>query len=116
MGYDFVAEDHDQLFLMPPAITDWLPEDDLAYFGLDAVEAMDLTTFYADYRADGWGVAARHPKTMVALLLYGYCTGVAPPAGSSVPATSMSLSLWCAATWRLTTPRSRGSGRATRPR
>lgn len=76
MGYNFVAEDHDQLFLMPPSITDWLPEDDLAYFVLDAVEEMDLTTFYADYRADGWGGAARHPKTMVALLLYAYCTGV----------------------------------------
>ena len=76
MGYKFVAEDHDQLFLMPPSVTDWLPEDDLAFFVLDAVEEMDLTTFYADYRADGWGGAARHPKTMVALLLCAYCTGV----------------------------------------
>lgn len=76
MGYNFVAEDHDQLFLMPPSITDWLPEDHLAYFVLDAVDEMDLTTFYADYRADGWGGAARHPKTMVALLLYAYCTGL----------------------------------------
>ena len=76
MGYNFVAEDHDQLFLMPPSLTDWLPEDDLAYFVLDAVEEMDLTAFYAGYRADGWGGAARHPKTMVALLLYAYCTGV----------------------------------------
>lgn len=75
MGYNFVAEDHDQLFLMPPSVTDWLPEDDLAYFVLDAVEEMDLTAFYAGYRADGWGGAARHPKTMVALL-YAYCTGV----------------------------------------
>ena len=76
MGYNFVAEDHDQVFLMPPSVTDWLPEDDLAFFVLDAVEEMDLSTFYADYRADGWGGAARHPKTMVALLLYAYCTGV----------------------------------------
>ena len=76
MGYNFVAEDRDQLFLMPPSITDWLPEDHLAYFVLDAVDEMDLTTFYADYRADGWGGAARHPKTMVALLLYAYCTGL----------------------------------------
>ena len=76
MGYNFVAEDYDQLFLMPPSITDWLPEDHLAYFVLDAVEEMDhLATFYADYRADGWGGAARHPKTMVALL-YAYCIGL----------------------------------------
>jgi len=71
-----VAEDGDQLFLMPPSLTEWLSEDHLAYFVLDAVEEMDLTAFYAGYRADGWGGAARHPKTMVALLLYAYCTGV----------------------------------------
>lgn len=76
MAYNFVAEDHDQLFLMPPLLSEWLPEDHLAYFVLDAVEEMDLTGFYAGYRADGWGGAARHPKTMVALLMYAYCTGV----------------------------------------
>jgi transposase len=76
VGYNFVAEDHDQFFLMPPSITEWLPEDHLAYFVLDAVEEMDLAAFYADYRGDGWGGAARHPKTMVALLLYAYCTGL----------------------------------------
>lgn len=76
VGYNFFAEDVDQMFLMPPSMTDWLPEDHLAYFVLDAVEEMDLAAFYADYRADGWGGAARHPKTMVALLLYAYCTGL----------------------------------------
>lgn len=77
MGYNFVAEDHDQLFLMPPSITDWLPVVTLLYFVLDAVEEVDLSGFYAGYRADGWGGAARHPtQTMVALLLYAYCTGV----------------------------------------
>jgi transposase len=76
VGYNFVVEDLDQLFLMPPSITDWLPEDHLAWFVVDAVEEMDLSSFYADYRADGWGGGARHPRTMVALLLYAYCTGV----------------------------------------
>ena len=37
---------------------------------------MDLSAFYADYREDGRGGAAHHPKTMVALLLYAYCLGV----------------------------------------
>jgi transposase len=76
VAYNFVAEDHDQFFLMPPSLSEWLPEDHLAYFVLDAVEEMDLAGFYAGYRADGWGGAARHPKTMVALLMYAYCTGV----------------------------------------
>lgn len=37
---------------------------------------MDLSGLYADYREDGWGGAAHHPKTMVALLVYSYCLGV----------------------------------------
>jgi hypothetical protein len=44
---------------MPPALQDWLPPDDLAYFLLDAVEQFDLTPFYAAYRADGVGQGYR---------------------------------------------------------
>ncbi|MEU0156495.1 IS1182 family transposase [Micromonospora fulviviridis] len=76
MAFNFVAEDRDQLYLLPVSVTEWLPEDHLAYFVLDAVEEMDLSAFYAGYRDDGWGGAARHPKTMVALPLYAYCVGV----------------------------------------
>src|SRR6266705_167957 len=61
---------------MPPSLRDWLPQDHLAWFVLDAVEQMDLAPFYAFYRQDGWGRAAYDPKMMVALLLYAYCTGV----------------------------------------
>jgi transposase len=76
VAYNFVAEDRDQLYLLPVSIAEWLPEDHLAYFVVDSVAEMDLSVFYADYREDGWGGAARHPKTMVALLLYAYCVGV----------------------------------------
>lgn len=76
MAYNFVAPERDQLYLLPPSLSDWLPEDHLAWFVLDCVEEMDLSAFYADYRADGWGGAAHHPKTMVALLVYAYCLGV----------------------------------------
>src|SRR5262245_38413873 len=75
-GYNFVRPNRDQLFLMPPALQDWLPPDDLAYFLLDAVDQFDLTPFYAAYRADGVGQAAFQPQMMVALLLYAYCLGV----------------------------------------
>lgn len=71
-----MAEDGDQLLLMPPSLSEWLPQDHLAWFVLDAVDEIDLSEFYAGHRADGWGGAARHPRTMVALLLYSYCTGV----------------------------------------
>ena len=76
VAYNFVAPERDQLYLLPPSVADWLPEDHLAFFVLDAVEEMDLSAFYGDYRADGWGGAAHHPRAMVALLVYAYCVGV----------------------------------------
>ena len=59
---------------MPPSLREWLPEDHLAWFIVDAVEDMDLEAFYADYRADGHGAAAYEPSMMVALVLYAYAT------------------------------------------
>ncbi len=75
MAQHFLPCERDQPFLMPPSLRDWLPQDHLAWFVLDAVEQMDLAPFYAFYRQDGWGAAAYEPKMMVALLLYAYCTG-----------------------------------------
>ena len=76
MGYNFIDCDRDQLFLLPPSMREWLPEGHLVWFILDAVDQLDLSGFLRRYRADGWGRAAYPPKTMVALLLYAYCTGV----------------------------------------
>ena len=42
---------------------------------LDAVDAMDLRSFLAGYREDGWGRAAHDPAMMVALLVYAYAIG-----------------------------------------
>ena len=61
---------------MAPSLRDWLPEGDLAWFILDAVEQIDLGEFYAVYRNDGWGAAAYDPGMMVAVLLYAYCQGL----------------------------------------
>ena len=62
-------------YLLPPALQDWLPEGDLAWFILDAVAQMNLAAITRTYRADGWGQAAYEPAMMVALLLYAYCLG-----------------------------------------
>ena len=37
---------------------------------------MDLSAFYAAYRADGHGRAAYEPTIMVTALMYAYSTGV----------------------------------------
>jgi transposase len=70
MPQNFIECDREQVFLMPPSLREWLPEDHLAWFVIEAVEEMGLEEFYADYRADGHGRAAYEPSMMVALLLY----------------------------------------------
>src|SRR5436305_7188198 len=76
MGQRFVACDRDQSFLMPPDVREWLPESHLAWFVIDAVDAMNLDAFYAAYRADGRARPAYDPAMMVGLLLYAYARGV----------------------------------------
>ncbi len=75
MGQNFIACDREQELLLPPSLREWLPEDHLAWFVIDAVGEFDLGPFYAAYRADGHGRAAHDPALMVALLLYSYARG-----------------------------------------
>src|SRR5438445_11948650 len=75
MPQNFIVCDREQLLMMPPSLVDWVPEDHLVWSILGAVEQMDLSAFYAVYRADGHGRAAYEPSMMVALLLYAYARG-----------------------------------------
>src|SRR5215208_4512006 len=75
MPQNFIACDREQELLLPPSLREWLPEGHLAWFVLDAVEAIDLKPFLVGYRLDGWGRAAHDPAMMVALLLYAYAIG-----------------------------------------
>ena len=76
MGQNFISCDREQVLLLPPSLTDWLPEDHLVWTVLGAVDQMNLDRFYGAYRANGQGRAAYDPRMMVALLLYSYCVGV----------------------------------------
>src|SRR4051794_26309619 len=42
MAQNFIECDREQAFLMPPWLREWLPEDHLAWFVIEAVEEMDL--------------------------------------------------------------------------
>jgi transposase len=75
MGQNFLTCDRDQPFLLPPDLHDWLEEDHLAWFVIEAIEELDLEDFYASYRSDGHGRAAHNPKMMLTLLTYAYCVG-----------------------------------------
>src|SRR5688572_13689834 len=65
----------EQSLLLPPSPRDWLPEDHLAYFLSDTVDALDLKAFYEPYEGDGRRNSPFDPRMMVKILLYGYATG-----------------------------------------
>jgi len=68
-----------QLFLLRPALRDWLPGDHLALFASDEVDPLDLTPILATHAdGDGRGQPPYHPAPMVKLLVYGDCTGKPP--------------------------------------
>ena len=76
MPQNFIESRREQGFLLPPDVREWLPEDHLAWFVIDAVADMDLAAFYGAYRADGHGRAAYEPSVIVTLILYAYATKV----------------------------------------
>ena len=53
-----------------------LPEH-LAYFISDVVEQLDLSAITVRCQGEERGGPPYHPRMMVKVLLYGYCTGVA---------------------------------------
>jgi transposase len=75
MSYNFKHCNREQLFFLPPDIRNWLNDDHLAYFIIDAVGQMDIRPFYRSYREDGRGGQGFEPSMMVCLILYAYSVG-----------------------------------------
>src|SRR5229473_5509909 len=75
MAKTFRPYEPDQLLLLPPSLADWVPEDHLARFVSDVVDSLDLTAIEDTYEEER-GYPPYHPRMMVKVLLYGYCTGV----------------------------------------
>jgi transposase len=64
------------MFLLPPSLRDWLPENHLVYYGSDVVDQMDLSKIELDYEKDDRGQPPYHPRMMTKMLVYAYCIGV----------------------------------------
>jgi hypothetical protein len=62
MAQNFLSFDRDQPMLLPPDLRDWLSDDHVAWFVIDAVRELDLEPFYVSYRSDGHGRAAHDPQ------------------------------------------------------
>ena len=77
MSKTYLPYDPDQQLLLPAALQEWLPPEHLAYFISDVADQLDLSDITARYEQERRGGPPYHPRMMVKVLLYGYCTGVA---------------------------------------
>ncbi|MGZ8952065.1 MAG: transposase [Methylobacter sp.] len=74
MATQFILIDRDTPYILPPCVQDYLPEEHMARFVVDIVDQLDLLTLSAVYA--GKGKRPYHPAMLLALLFYGYATGV----------------------------------------
>ena len=70
----FVSIDHDTPMLLPPDLRDWVPEDHLVHFIMDAVSELDLRGARVNER--GSGDEQYPPRMLLGLLIYRYATGI----------------------------------------
>jgi len=74
VAVEFIPLDRDTPYIFPPSVQDYLPEGHLARFVVEIVEELDLSKLSSAY--SGKGSKPYHPALLVALLFYGYATGV----------------------------------------
>ena len=60
--------------LLPPDLRDWVPDDDLVHFVIEAVDRLRLESFRVNHR--GTGDKQFPPHMMLALLIYSYANGL----------------------------------------
>ena len=73
MSVHFVNIDRETPMLFPPDLKEWLPENSMVYFIVDAVEQLDIKQFLINER--GTGSDQYPPSMMLSLLIYCYATG-----------------------------------------
>lgn len=74
MAHRFKNTDRNTPLLLPPDLRDWIAEDDLVHFVIQAVERLPLATFAVNHK--GCGDEQYPPHTMLALLIYCYANGL----------------------------------------
>jgi transposase len=74
MAERLVNIDRDTPLLLPPDLRDWMPEDDMVHFVIEAVQQMSLPSLKVNRR--GTGSEQYPPRMMLALLIYCYANGV----------------------------------------
>ena len=82
--------DRDQLLLMPPSLSDWLPTGHLAWLIVDVVAELDLSGFYRSLRADGRGGAAYDPQVMLGVS----CMHIARENALAAVSSNVFVTMW----------------------
>ncbi|MEI6033227.1 MAG: transposase [Verrucomicrobiae bacterium] len=74
MAARFVTVDRETQLLLPPDMRQWVPENHLSQFILDAVDEMDTGAAKVNHR--GSGSEQYPPAMLLSLLIYSYTSGV----------------------------------------
>jgi len=73
MAARFIPVDHDTPLLLPPDLRDWVPENHMVHFIMDAVNLLSMERARVNER--GTGDSPYPPSMMLGLLIYCYATG-----------------------------------------
>ena len=73
MGPRLVSIDRASPMLLPPDLREWIAEDHMVNFIIDAVDQLNLSNFKTNWK--GSGSEQYPPSMMLALLIYCYATG-----------------------------------------
>ena len=70
----YINVDRDTPMLLPPDLREWIAENDMVHFVIDAIEGMRIEKFKVNER--GTGSAQYPPRMMLTLLIYCYANGI----------------------------------------
>lgn len=76
MARTYRPVDREQEFLLPPNMIDWLGEDHLVWFVIEAVARLDTTAFHRSARLGGVGRRGYDPDMLLTLFVYAMAHGV----------------------------------------
>src|SRR4029450_8105000 len=74
MALRLLSIDRKTAYLLPPDMRDWVPENDLVHFLIEALEMLDLSAAKVNER--GSGSEQYPPGMMLLLLIYCYAQGI----------------------------------------
>lgn len=75
MAFTYRRVDREQEFLLPPSMVDWLDEDHLVWFVIEAVKRLDTQAFHRLAKLGGVGRRGYHPDMLLTLLVYAMAHG-----------------------------------------